>query len=267
MKKNLSIGALALLAVLAFVSSARATNIIPLKPDSANGAVCTVFGSTYNGMSCGKTTAPTAGTIIDAVGNLLVTGNAAITGTLTYNSAVDGGGTPSLAGGAYIGTAPNISTFTSAGVLRLASVLGSLYGGSGADLHSCAVGAVPYFTSTGVEACLAAGTQNYVLMANGAGAPSFSNAPTILGTNISAIPAANVLAGSLGAGDFAITGALSVSAAFTPQVANKATINALTGAVGRVYSCSDCTNTYTLCTATGTAANQYREVGTATGCR
>ena len=46
-----------------------------------------------------------------------------------------------------------------------------------------------------------------------------------------------------------------------------AQINAASGAVGRVYLCSNCTNTYTLCVATGTAANQYREVGTATPCQ
>jgi hypothetical protein len=68
-------------------------------------------------------------------------------------------------------------------------------------------------------------------------------------------------------GTLAVTGALSASAAFVPDVANKATINALASVVGSVFSCSDCTNTYTLCVATGTAANQYREVGTATGCK
>ena len=135
------------------------------------------------------------------------------------------------AGSAAFGVAPNLSTFTSAGVLQLASVLQALYGGNGADLHACAVGAVPYFTSTGVEACLSAGTQNYVLQANGAGAPSFTNAPTILGTNVTAVPAANILAGSLGAGAFVVTGALSATGnlIIAPGTAYTSTITAASG--------------------------------------
>ena len=134
-------------------------------------------------------------------------------------------------GSAAFGVAPAVSTFTSAGVLQLATVLGSLYGGTGADLHSCAVGAVPYFTSTGVGACLTAGTQNYLLQANGAGAPSFTNAPTVAGTNVTAIPAANILAGSLGAGAFSVTGALSATGDLyvAPATVYTATITAASG--------------------------------------
>lgn len=37
-------------------------------------------------------------------------------------------------------------------------------------------------------------------------------------------------------------------------------------AVGLLYLCSNCVNTYTLCVSTGTSANQFREVGTTGGC-
>ena len=195
MKKNLSIGALALLAVLAFVSSARATNIIPLKPDSANGAVCTVWGDTSNSMACGKVTAPAAGYILDLTGNLYVSG------AIVSGSGTSSGTAALIVSSAIIGNVTNgtVSTFTNAGNAAIAGTL------------------------------------------TVAGASTFTGG---------------------------VVGPLAInSGAFAPYVRTSAQINALTGALPRVYECSDCVNTYTLCTATGTAANQYREVGTATGCR
>lgn len=59
--------------------SAYAVNKIPLKPDGANAAPCTVFGSSTPGLSCGKTTAP-SGTI-DSLGTVNVS-------TSTSSSAV-----------------------------------------------------------------------------------------------------------------------------------------------------------------------------------
>ena len=146
------------------------------------------------------------------VSNMCVPAANILEGTLATGVAGSGCGATNLAQGVAItydirassaafGVAPNQSTFTAAGVLQLAAALGSLYGGNGADLHTCSVGAVPYFTSTGVEACLSAGTQNYVLQANGAGAPSFTNAPTVLGTNVTASRLnvnSNRVAGKLG---------------------------------------------------------------------
>jgi hypothetical protein len=74
--------------------------------------------------------------------------------------------------------------------------------------------------------------------------------------------------GALGVtGALSANGGLAVTGSSTLYVRSAAQINAITGAVGRAYICSDCTNTYTICIATGTAANQYREVGTATGCK
>ncbi len=51
-------------------------------------------------------------------------------------------------------------------------------GGTGANLGAGAIGAVPYFSGTGVMAALGAGTANYLLQANGAAAPSW-----VLSTN------------------------------------------------------------------------------------
>ena len=46
-------------------------------------------------------------------------------------------------------------------------------GGTGANLSAGAIGAVPYFSGTGVMSALGAGTANYLLQANGAAAPSW----------------------------------------------------------------------------------------------
>ena len=55
--------------------------------------------------------------------------------------------------------------------------------------------------------------------------------------------------------------------AMRPYQRTAAQICALTPAqAGEVYSCSNCTNTYTLCVSTGTGACQFRQVGQATGC-
>jgi len=63
-----------------------------------------------------------------------------------------------------------------------------------------------------------------------------------------------------------VSPSLTVTNAIRPAVKTKAEIHAITPALGDVYVCSDCTNTYTLCSGTGTAINDFREVGTATGC-
>jgi hypothetical protein len=101
---------------------------------------------------------------------------------------------------------------------------------------------------------------------------------SLSGANLTGIPAAAVSAGSLGTGAFTVTGAFnattSISAAsalavtagpLQPYQRTKAQLHALTPAVGDVYVCSDCTNTYTLVVGTGTVVNGFREVGTATG--
>lgn len=77
-------------AVLPFsVALALAVNVMPLKPDSANAAPMTVFGSPSNGVSVGKTTAPSGA--MDIVGDLNVTGTVSGTVDTTKipNNAID----------------------------------------------------------------------------------------------------------------------------------------------------------------------------------
>ena len=52
-----------------------------------------------------------------------------------------------------------------------AAIIGSAYGGTGADLHLQTVGAIPYFSGTGVMGGLAAGSIGQCLEGNGAAAP------------------------------------------------------------------------------------------------
>ena len=60
---------------------------------------------------------------------------------------------------------------------------------------------------------------------------------------------------------------LTVSGGFTVfNVQTLAVINTMSGVVGGVVTCSDCTRTYTLCVGTGTAPGAFREVGLATNC-
>jgi hypothetical protein len=85
----------------------------------------------------------------------------------------------------------------SANTISLISPVTTTNGGTGADWSAVTVGRIPYFSGTGALSTLAAGTANNVLVSGGAGAPSWSGAPTILGTNITAIPAATALTGQV----------------------------------------------------------------------
>ena len=97
------------------------------------------------------------------------------------------------------------------------------------------------------------------------------------GANFTAIPAAAVVAGSLGAGSFTVTGAfnatttisaasgLSVTAGpLQPRAVSKSTLAGLTPTAGDVYTCSDCALTYDLvvATTTGSGLGNFREIGT-----
>jgi hypothetical protein len=75
------------------------------------------------------------------------------------------------------------------------------HGGTGNDWSAVAQGNLPYFSGAGALSTLAPGTANSILQTNGAAAnPSWTNAPTILGTNVTSIPAANIASGNLGSG-------------------------------------------------------------------
>lgn len=55
-------------------------------------------------------------------------------------------------------------------------IVPSKNGGTGADLSAALIGAVPYFSATGVMAALASGTTGQVKVSQGAGAPIWANA-------------------------------------------------------------------------------------------
>lgn len=79
-----------------------------------------------------------------------------------------------------------------------ASIIGTQWGGTGKNWVAIAQGNLPYFSATGVMSTLSPGTAGALLQTNGAGAnPSWTSAPQIVGTNVTSIPLANLLAGNL----------------------------------------------------------------------
>ncbi len=68
---------------------------------------------------------------------------------------------------------PWTATSVNIGTNRPFGILGSVYGGSGADLSAAVQGAIPYFSATGVEGASAAGTAGQMLQSGGTGAPVF----------------------------------------------------------------------------------------------
>ena len=77
-------------------------------------------------------------------------------------------------------------------------------------LTSQATGDVIYASSSTQLGRVAIGTSGYVLTSNGS-APAWSNTPTLTGTNFTGIPAASILAGTFGSGNYTIPGLLTVS--------------------------------------------------------
>lgn len=77
------------------------------------------------------------------------------------------------------------------------TAIGTQYGGTGQNWSAVNIGAIPYFSGTGAMTTLAAGASTRLLQANGAGAPSWTAAPTVLGTNVTSIPLANLQTGNL----------------------------------------------------------------------
>src|ERR1035437_7281333 len=101
---------------------------------------------------------------------------------------------PARVAGSYTGVT-GLGTIT-AGVWN-ASVLTSVYGGTGANLGTANTGAIPYFSSLGTMSALAPTTTGFLLQTNGSGAPSYTGAPSVLGTNVTAIPLANIIPGNI----------------------------------------------------------------------
>ena len=76
--------------------------------------------------------------------------------------------------------------------------IATAYGGTGQAWGGVLGGYMPYFSAPGTMSVLAPGASGALLQANGAGAaPSWTGAPAILGTNITAIPLAGLSAGTL----------------------------------------------------------------------
>lgn len=135
--------------------------------------------------------------------------------------------------GTYSGLT-GVGTLT-AGVWN-ASILAAQYGGTGANLGSAPSGALPYFSGTGTMSALAAGTATYLLQSNGSSAPSYTHAPSVLGTNVTAIPMANLITGALPLGIAVADANLSVVSASKVQgdiPGNAANING-TLAIGQL---------------------------------
>lgn len=78
-----------------------------------------------------------------------------------------------------------------------AAILSSQYGGTGSNLGTAGIGSIPYFSSVGTMSALSPGAATYLLQSNGAAPESWTNAPQVLGTNITAIPMANISVGSI----------------------------------------------------------------------
>lgn len=78
------------------------------------------------------------------------------------------------------------------------SIIGSTYGGTGANMVTASTGSIPYFAHVGTMSALAPGTATYLLQTNGASsAPSWTGSPQVLGTNVTSIPMANLIPGQL----------------------------------------------------------------------
>lgn len=78
------------------------------------------------------------------------------------------------------------------------SILGSIYGGTGANLSAAAWGSLPFFNAAGVMGALPPSTAQYILQTNGSGQnPSWTGTPHVLGTFITGIPMTNLVPGNL----------------------------------------------------------------------
>ncbi|GAI11372.1 unnamed protein product, partial [marine sediment metagenome] len=96
------------------------------------------------------------------------TGATTLTGMLKGNTA--------SAFTAITGTADYATYWQDANTIAAEQYLAISRGGTGQNWSAVTIGALPYFSGTGTMSTLGAGTANYLLMANGAAAPSWTNA-------------------------------------------------------------------------------------------
>ncbi|OGH16329.1 MAG: hypothetical protein A3C97_03240, partial [Candidatus Levybacteria bacterium RIFCSPHIGHO2_02_FULL_37_11] len=117
----------------------------------------------------------------DKTGNIVLTPNNGTGGLVTVNSNLNlsTGNAYQIAGlsvlsGLTLGNGVTQSSLTKVGTIStgtwIAAVIGSQYGGTGADLSTSAQGTVPYFSATGVMSALAVGTSGQCLTTTGAAA-------------------------------------------------------------------------------------------------
>lgn len=145
--------------------------------------------------------------------------NLTVTNLSGNGAAVTGLNASNLASG-VVAAARLVGSYTGiTGVGTLAAglwngtVIGTQYGGTGQNWATKAVGHLPFFSTTGVMSTLAPDTAGKLLQTNGAAAPSWTGAPSVLGTNVTGIPLANLQTGALPAAITVSDASLSVVSA------------------------------------------------------
>ena len=176
----------------------------------------------------------TAGTGINissnSISNTGVLSNIAGTGIglsgATGNVTISNTGVTSIIAGTNvsISSATGDITISTTGTIPTATTATNIAGG--------AAGSLPYQSASSITAMLAAGTTNQVLI-SGASAPSWTNTPTLTGTNFTGIPNSSLINSSLtigstnialGATSATLAGLTSVSATtFTGSLSGNAT--------------------------------------------
>jgi len=143
-----------------------------------NLATTTVIAGSYGSSG---TTVPTF--TVDSYGRLTTASSYTISGLTTSNFSSTNISQWTNDSG-YI-TASSTDTLTNK--TWNGAVISTTYGGTGQNWSAVATGSLPYFSGLGTMATLAAGSANYLLMANGSAAPSWTNA--INGVSIGATTA------------------------------------------------------------------------------
>ena len=174
----------------------------------------------------GTLTAPT-GTLVTSWAKRSFIENVAGYGW-TFESATNASTTPAIVaeirssdGSAKFNGTVTAATFAGAGT-SLTGTAASLTAGLATNMSGGAAGQITYQSAANTTAMLAAGTTSQVLI-GGAAAPAWTNAPTIAGTNFSAIPNAALTNSSITIGSTAI--ALGTTAA---SLAGLTTVTATT---------------------------------------
>lgn len=150
-------------------------------------------------------TATIRGTVVASTGtftwasiaHLTVTtlsGNGAAVTSLNASNLASGVVAAARIVGSYTGIT-GVGTLTAG--LWNGTVIGTQYGGTGQNWVTKAVGHIPFFSTTGTMSTLAPDTAGKLLQTNGASAPSWTGAPSVLGTNVTGIPLANLQTGAL----------------------------------------------------------------------